>query len=121
MLLSCYTFAQESAILNYTSSPNLKFPRLNLGAEIQWYPAGWVYGVRADLYLGKHDNWNFRFAYNDINRKNFSKENDNEVGGGFGGSLGYRYYLGKRKISSIKCQSQILYHVSVFSVSFYAY
>jgi hypothetical protein len=79
------------------NAQEIKIPRLNFGAEIQWYPAGWIYGARADLYLGKHTNWNFRIAYNDIDRKDFSTLNDTEVGGGLGASLGYRYYFGKRK------------------------
>ncbi|MFT5832754.1 MAG: hypothetical protein ACI97N_000367 [Cognaticolwellia sp.] len=79
------------------TSQKLKIPHLNIGAEVQFYPAGWIYGARADLYLGKHANWNFRLAYNDIDRKDFSTKNDTEVGGGFGASLGYRYYFGKRK------------------------
>jgi hypothetical protein len=80
-----------------TIAQKIKIPRLNLGAEIQWYPAGLIYGARADLYLGKNTNWNFRIAYNDIDRRDFSTLNDTEVGGGFGASLGYRYYFGKRK------------------------
>lgn len=90
-------FAQEDLILNYTSATDLKIPRLNLGAEIQYYPAGWVYAARADLYLGKHINWNFRLAYNGVNRKDLSEYHLTEVGGGFGASLGYRYFFDKRK------------------------
>ena len=50
-----------------------------------------------DNVLGKHVNWNFRIAYNDIDRKDFSSLNDTETGGGLGASLGYRYFFGKRK------------------------
>lgn len=97
LFITSAIFAQEEVILNYGTSPDIKIPRLNLGAEIQYYPSGWVYGARADLYLGKHVNWNFRIAYNDVDRKSFSDYNLTEVGGGFGASLGYRYFFGKRK------------------------
>lgn len=90
-------FGQGEIILNYGLSPDIKIPRLNLGAEIQYSSTGWIYGARADLYMGKHTNWNFRLAYKDVDRKDFSEYNLTEVGGGFGASLGYRYYLGKRK------------------------
>ncbi|MFK7947773.1 MAG: outer membrane beta-barrel protein [Saprospiraceae bacterium] len=97
LFITATVFAQEEVIMNYGLSPDIKIPRLNLGAEIQYYPSGWVYAARADLYLGKHVNWNFRLAYNDVNRKDLSPHNLTEVGGGFGASLGYRYFFGKRK------------------------
>lgn len=97
LFMTSTVFAQETLFLNYGTSSDIKIPRLNLGAEMQYYPAGWIYAARADLYLGKHTNWNFRLAYNDVNRKDFSEYNLTEVGGGFGASLGYRYFFGTRK------------------------
>jgi hypothetical protein len=101
LLLFCFSTAtaqNEIALFSgVETAQKIKIPRLNVGAEIQWYPAGWIYGARADLYLGKNVNWNFRIAYNNIDRKDFSDLNDTEVGGGFGASLGYRHYFGKRK------------------------
>lgn len=99
-LMLCITTAtaQEDMMMvsNSIAAQKIKIPRLNFGVELQGYPAGWIYGARADLYLGKHANWNFRIAYNDVDRKDFSTLNDTEVGGGLGASLGYRYYFGKR-------------------------
>ncbi len=98
MLFSLMANAQDNLLIDYgITASNIKIPRLNIGVEAQWYPAGLIYGARADLYLGKHTNWNFRLAYNDIDRKDFSIYNDSEKGGGLGASLGYRYYFGKRK------------------------
>lgn len=88
--------AQKNNFLN-SSSHSLGIPMINFGAEIQYYPAGWIYSGRADLYWKKHNNANFRIGYNAADRKDFSSFNDNEKGGGFGASIGYRYYLGKRK------------------------
>lgn len=101
LLFFCVSTAAAQSDLALFSSietaQKIKIPRLNLGAEIQWHPAGVIYGARADLYLGKNTNWNFRIAYNDIDRKDFSTLNDTEVGGGLGASLGYRHFFGKRK------------------------
>lgn len=102
LFISSVGYGQEATLLNYSATstfnaPDIKIPRLNLGIELQWYPSGMMYGGRADLYLGRHANWNFRIAYNDTNRKDRSPHNLNEEGGGFGAGLGYRYFLGKRE------------------------
>ena len=79
-LLSVCSFAQE--------------PKLVIGPEYNFYPAGHIFSIQAE-YSPKdnHHSFNARIAYNKTIRWNFSGLNDDERGGGPGGSLGYRYYL----------------------------
>ena len=87
---------QVKAQAQFTSN-KISLPRINLGAEFQWYPAGVMFGLRSDLYYNKHENLNLRIGYNLTDRQDFSEFNDSEKGGGFGFGVGYRYYFGKRK------------------------
>lgn len=72
-------------------------PKLVIGPEYNYYPAGHILGVQTE-YAPKdnHHSFNARIAYNKTVRWNFSGLNDDERGGGPGGSLGYRYYLTPR-------------------------
>ena len=65
---------------------------LDLGLEIQVYPAGVVPGIRADLALGTKSDINLRAGYNITKRRDWGVH-ENEEGGGAGFSFGYRYYL----------------------------
>jgi hypothetical protein len=68
-----------------------KEDKLVLGPEYNYYPAGHVFGLQAELYP-KNDNHslNAPLAYNKTVRWCFSGLNDDERGGC---STGYRYYL----------------------------
>lgn len=64
-----------------------------IGPEYNFYPAGHIIGVQAETpFKSTPHSFNARLAYNMSFRKDFSGLNDNEEGGGFGLSLGYRYY-----------------------------
>jgi len=63
-----------------------------LGIEVQQYPTGNLSGIRGEVGLTNHHALDFRFGYNDLDHKDFGVH-DTEVGGGFGGSVGYRYYF----------------------------
>lgn len=63
-----------------------------IGFEIQQYPTGYLAGVRGEIGLAHHHTLDFRIGYNGLDHKDFGVHNT-EVGGGFGGSLGYRYYF----------------------------
>ena len=69
-------------------------PKLVIGPEYNFYPAGHVFGLQTE-YAPKnnHHSFNARLAYNKTIRWDFSGLNDDERGGGPGGSLGYRYYF----------------------------
>ncbi len=94
-VLTCFS-QQMNGQAQFVSN-KIGLPRINLGAEMQWYKAGFTFGLRSDLYYNKHENINLRVGYNLTDRQNFSQVNDDEKGGGFGLGLGYRYYFGKRK------------------------
>ncbi len=65
--------------------------RIQIGAEVQWYPAGWIIGPVANFLITPRHIINVRTATNITNRHDWSGKNDNEKGKGYGGSLGYRY------------------------------
>ena len=74
-------------LLSAEISLHAQADKLVLGPEYNFYPAGHVFGIQAEYAP------NARLAYNRTIRWNFSGLNDDERGGGPGGSLGYRYYL----------------------------
>ncbi len=65
---------------------------LELGLEVQQYPTGYLAGIRGELALTNHHALDLRIGYNGLDHKDFGVHNT-EVGGGFGGSLSYRYYF----------------------------
>lgn len=65
------------------------------GAEIQWYPAGWIIGPAVNYAISPKHNINARIAVNLTNRRDWSGLNDDEKGKGFGGSVGYRFFYAK--------------------------
>ncbi len=67
---------------------------LDIGLEYQMYPAGMMPGLRAEIGLGTYKNHglNLRVGYNRARRNDWGEHAD-ERGGGWGASLGYRYYL----------------------------
>ncbi len=67
---------------------------LYVGPEYNYYPAGHIIGLQAEYSPNNnHHSFNARIASNITRRQDFSGLNDDERGIGFGGSLGYRYYL----------------------------
>jgi len=64
----------------------------DVGFEVQQYPTGFLLGIKAEFGLKPHHAIEFRIGYNSLNHKDFGVQ-DSEIGGGFGGSLGYRYYF----------------------------
>lgn len=62
------------------------------GVEIQQYPTGFLLGLRFNFGLKAHHRLNLRAGYNTLDHKDFGVQ-DSEIGGGFGGSLGYNYYF----------------------------
>ncbi|HEX9509491.1 MAG TPA: hypothetical protein VF939_03345 [Puia sp.] len=73
------------------------FSKFQAGAEVQWYPAGWLIGPVANYLITPKHIINFRAAVNIINRHNWSGLNDDERGTGYGGSVGYRFLLNPSK------------------------
>ncbi len=73
--------------------------KLMAGAEVQWYPAGWIMGPSVNYFVAPKHCLNARLGINIANRKNFSGLNDDEKGNAFGGSLGYRFKFKPEKSS----------------------
>ena len=69
------------------------FPFYSVGAEIQWYPAGFQFMITGEYALASHHALQGKLGYNLARRQDFSPFNDLENGGGFGVTLGYRYYF----------------------------
>ncbi len=65
---------------------------LDLGLEAQQYPTGYLLGLRAELELQEKQSLSLRLGYNGLDHQDFGVH-ESEIGGGFGGSIGYRYYF----------------------------
>ena len=81
-------FSQDTSASS--SSTNQK---LNYGVSLQVYPAGIIPTVNAELYRNEKYSWLFRVGANLTDRRDFSDFHDEEKGGGFGGSIGYRRHF----------------------------
>ena len=70
----------------------------DLGVEVQQYPTGFLFGVRSEFGLAEHHAMDIRIGYNSLDHKDFGVQ-ESEKGGGFGFTIGYRYYfnLGNQK------------------------
>lgn len=62
------------------------------GLGIQQYPTGFLPGLHAGIGLAPHHAMEVRVGYNILDHQDFGVQ-DEEQGGGFGFSLGYRYYF----------------------------
>jgi len=79
ILSICASYAQQS-------------PYWELGLEIQQYPTGTQPGVRLEWSPAVHHGIDLRLGYNIVYHRDLGVQ-DNEEGGGFGFSGGYRYYF----------------------------
>lgn len=80
-VLSSHVFAQDK-----------QHQYKDVGLEIQQYPTGFLYGLKLELGIKSHHAIDFRLGYNSLDHQDFGVH-DSEIGGGFGGSIGYRYYF----------------------------
>lgn len=62
------------------------------GIEIQQYPTGFLLGIRGSVGITTHQVIELRLGYNLLDHQDFG-EHDDEIGGGFGFTLGYRYFF----------------------------
>lgn len=91
LLMNAALFAQQK-------ENNLPKNKIQVGAEVLWYPAGWIAGPSVNYFVAPKHVVHAGLGVNIANRKDFGK-NDNEKGTGFGGSLGYRYLFTPQKNS----------------------
>jgi hypothetical protein len=75
------------------SDENKSSKKIEIGAELQVYPVGYMPMVTSTVLV--KDNWalRFRIGGNFANRQDFSGYNDDEVASGFGGSIGVMKYF----------------------------
>ena len=92
IILSICLFA-----LNIFSAKAQTTGLLEAGIEIQAYPTGLIPGVHLDVALGEKGSIYTRLGYNIVRHRDLGVHED-ERGGGFGGSLGYRYYLNETRL-----------------------
>ena len=71
--------------------------RLDLGLSFQLYPAGVIPTLNLDHYLTERTSLVYRLGANIVDRQDFSDENDEEKGEGFGGTFGYRKHFQLKK------------------------
>ena len=67
-----------------------------LGFEGQIYPTGYLLGLRGEFALAEKHSIDLRVGTNIFDHQDFGVQ-DEEVGDGFGFTLGYRYYFSKEK------------------------
>jgi len=67
--------------------------KMELGTELQLYPAGYMTMITSNIFIREDWTLRFRLGGNFANREDFSGFNDNEVAKGFGGSFGLVKYV----------------------------
>lgn len=71
--------------------------KMDMGISLQAYPAGYIPTLNLEHYPDKRTSLVYRLGANIVDRKDFSDENDQETGAGFGGSIGYRKHFQLKK------------------------
>ncbi len=71
------------------------------GASAQFYPAGIIATLNSEHFITEKTSLVYRLGGNFVNRQDFSNQNDNEKGSGFGGSFGYRKHFPLKKGSIV--------------------
>lgn len=66
--------------------------QIEVGVELQVYPTGFIPGIHLEYELSPHSGLQGRIGYNVVRHRDLGVHQD-ERGGGFGGTLGYRYYF----------------------------
>ena len=90
LLISNQSFSQDSEQKKDTH--NSAF-----GIAVQVYPSGIIPTINYEYHLTDNTSIQHRLGVNIIDRQDYSDENDEEKGFGFGGSMGYRYHFLKPK------------------------
>jgi len=80
-----------------TMSTQDKNTKIDMGISLQAYPAGLIPTLNLEHYLNDRTSLVYRLGANIVDRQDFSDENDEETGAGFGGSFGYRKHFPLKK------------------------
>lgn len=76
----------------FSQDIEMGYTTTDIGGEFQWYPAGTITGLHIAFNSKLHNSFHFRIGYNKTDRKSWGTHNE-EKGGGWGGTVGYRYYF----------------------------
>ena len=88
---------QFSGTYSQTTVKETNNKRADLGVSVQLYPAGIIPTLNLERYLTERSSLVYRLGANIVDRQDFSDENDEEKGEGFGGSFGYRKHFPLKK------------------------
>ncbi len=88
---------QFSGTYSQTAVKETNNKRMDLGVSVQLYPAGIIPTLNLERYLTERSSLVYRLGANIVDRQDFSDENDEEKGEGFGGSFGYRKHFPLKK------------------------
>jgi Protein of unknown function (DUF3575) len=88
-ILLSITYLILTSCVHAQTSPNAT---TDVAFEFQWYPAGTITGLTGSYNFSENHAIQLRVAYNNANRHDFGKHDD-EKGGGVGFTVGYRYYF----------------------------
>jgi hypothetical protein len=69
------------------------YKTVDVGGEYQWHPDGMIASLQFAFNSKVHSSFLIRGGYNKVNLKRTTLH-DGEEGTGWGGSVGYRYYVG---------------------------
>ena len=94
-LCCCFIYSSLSAQKKIDQSNE----KLQIGAEVIWYPAGWITGPSLNYFVTPKHVATAGLGINMANRHDWSGLNDDEKGTGFGGSLGYHFLFTPEKNS----------------------
>jgi hypothetical protein len=79
------------------SQTNTNPEKTFFGVSSQFYPAGIIATINAEHFISENTSLVYRLGGNFVDRQDFSSENDNEKGAGFGGSFGFRKHFPLKK------------------------
>jgi len=81
-----------TTILSTVHAQEYGYKTIDVGVEYQYQPKSQVFALHLAYNFPVHHSFQARFGYTKTNWLDKGR-NDNEEGSGFGGSLGYRYYI----------------------------
>ena len=82
-------------LILFCSNPT--FGQTDISAQVQLYPTGIIPGLKIDKSIGAHSRLSLRLGANIFDHEDLGVQ-DEEVGEGFGFSVGYQYYPAENKI-----------------------
>ncbi|MGB4845015.1 MAG: hypothetical protein WBP16_11150 [Ferruginibacter sp.] len=98
VILLMFFLLTNAGLFAQQKNNNLPDDKIQVGAEVLWYPAGWITGPSVNYFVAPKHVVHAGLGVNIANRHDWGL-NDDEKGTGFGGSLGYRYLFTPQKNS----------------------